>query len=70
MKTRLMGRGQGRVDDNEETIKKRLATFHEHSEPVMSHYAAKVATISADTDADTIFKATCEAVDKALAPKA
>jgi len=72
MKTRLLGRGlsSGRVDDNEETIKKRLATFHEHSEPVMAHYSAKVATISADTDTDTIFKATCEAVDKALASKA
>jgi len=67
MTKRLLGRGQGRADDNEETIKKRLVTFHEHSEPVMAHYKAKVATIDADTDADTIFKLTCAAVDKALA---
>merc|ERR1711935_378754 len=27
MKERLMGRNEGRADDNEETIKKRLATY-------------------------------------------
>jgi len=71
MKQRLIGRGlsSGRVDDNEETIMKRLKTFHDHSEPVMAHYASKVATIPADTDTDTIFSATCAAIDKALASK-
>merc|ERR1712109_97852 len=44
MTERLLKRGQssGRVDDNVETIKKRLNTFHQHSEPVMDHYAANV----------------------------
>ena len=38
MTERLLKRGQssGRVDDNVETIKKRLNTFHQHSEPVVS----------------------------------
>ena len=38
MTERLLKRGQssGRVDDNVETIKKRLDTFHKHSEPVVS----------------------------------
>jgi len=69
MTERLLGRGlsSGRVDDNEETIKKRLDTFHQHSEPVMAHYTSKVATIPADTDPETIFAQTCAAVDKALA---
>lgn len=69
MTKRLLGRAlsSGRVDDNEETIKKRLDTFHQHSEPVMAHYSTKVATIDADTDPDTIFKLTCEAIDKSLA---
>lgn len=40
MKNRLMKRGEssGRVDDNEETIKKRLQTFHEVTQPVIDYY--------------------------------
>jgi len=62
MTVRLLGRAKdsGRVDDNAEAIKKRLVTFHEHSEPVMGHYKEKVARIDANTDANTIF-AKCEA---------
>jgi len=41
MKVRLLKRGEtsGRVDDNEETIAKRLKTFHNHTQPVIDHYA-------------------------------
>jgi len=69
MMKRLLGRAlsSGRVDDNEETIKKRLDTFHKVSEPVMQKYSEKVAQISADTDADTIFNECCKIVDKILA---
>lgn len=37
---RLKERGltSGRTDDNEETIRKRLETFHQHTIPVISHY--------------------------------
>ena len=47
MTTRLLNRGKssGRVDDNEETIKKRLATFHEHSKPVVDAYKDKCAIV-------------------------
>ena len=40
MVERLKQRGltSGRSDDNEETIRKRLKTFHEHTVPVISHY--------------------------------
>ncbi|KAG0720285.1 Adenylate kinase isoenzyme 1 [Chionoecetes opilio] len=43
MVQRLLHRAKtsGRVDDNEETIKKRLATFHKHSKPVIDHYKDK-----------------------------
>ena len=39
---RLMERGQtsGRVDDNEETIRKRLHTFQQSTLPVIEHYQA------------------------------
>jgi len=40
MTERLKERGltSGRTDDNEETIRKRLETFHQHTMPVISHY--------------------------------
>ena len=40
MTKRLLGRAatSGRVDDNEETIKKRLETFHNITQPVIDHY--------------------------------
>jgi adenylate kinase len=68
MTKRLLERGisSGRVDDNEETIKKRLETFHQHSEPVMKHYSTKVAHIDANTDPDTIFGISVQNVDKIL----
>lgn len=40
MTKRLLKRGEtsGRVDDNEETIKKRLETYYQATEPVITHY--------------------------------
>jgi hypothetical protein len=40
MVARLLHRAKtsGRVDDNEETIKKRLKTFNEQTTPVVEHY--------------------------------
>ena len=48
MTERLLNRGKssGRVDDNEETIKKRLNTFHQHSKPVIDAYASKCSSVS------------------------
>lgn len=43
MTKRLLGRAQtsGRVDDNEETIKQRLKTFHDVTTPVIDYYSKK-----------------------------
>lgn len=43
MTSRLLDRGKtsGRVDDNEETIKKRLQTFHNQTQPVIDHFTQK-----------------------------
>ena len=40
MTERLLNRGKtsGRVDDNEETIKLRLNTFHQITQPVIDYY--------------------------------
>ncbi|CAL1287221.1 unnamed protein product, partial [Larinioides sclopetarius] len=44
MKERLLNRGKtsGRADDNEETIAKRILTFHNHTQPILDHYGDKV----------------------------
>ncbi|MFA6872532.1 MAG: adenylate kinase [Bacteroidaceae bacterium] len=41
--TRLIRRGQisGRADDNEETIKKRLAVYHKQTSPLKDYYKAE-----------------------------
>jgi len=66
MTTRLMGRGltSGRADDNIETIRKRLDTFHKHSLPVVDHYASKCKTISAETDPETVFLEVCKSLEQ------
>lgn len=59
MVQRLLKRAEtsGRVDDNEETIKKRLKTFHDLTEPVVAHYTdkGKVCKIDAQGTVDQIF---------------
>ena len=59
MKKRLLHRGQssGRVDDNEETIKHRLKTFHDVTEPVIDHYNKqnKLKKVDAERTPDAIF---------------
>ncbi|XP_067001310.2 adenylate kinase isoenzyme 1 isoform X2 [Anabrus simplex] len=70
MTKRLLHRAQtsGRVDDNEETIKKRLDTFNKHNKPVIEHFANKCKTINAEQDPDTIFKQVQECLDKIASP--
>merc|ERR1712042_116482 len=59
MTRRLLIRGQtsGRVDDNEETIKSRLVTFHEATSPVTTHYdkQRKLHKINAEREPEAIF---------------
>jgi len=65
MTARLLDRGKtsGRVDDNEATIKKRLDTFHAHSQPIMDHYGEKVKKIPAERDPAEIFVDVCKCID-------
>merc|ERR1712244_28384 len=66
MTARLLNRGKtsGRADDNEETIKKRLDTFHKHSKPVVEAYSSKCITIPAERDPKDIFADVCSVLDK------
>jgi adenylate kinase len=35
---RIAGRGQGRADDNPETVRERLRVYHRETEPLVDHY--------------------------------
>jgi len=68
MKKRLLKRAEtsGRVDDNEETIVKRLKTFHNHTQPVIDYYQkqGKVCKIVAEGTVDEIFAKVVAHLDK------
>jgi hypothetical protein len=68
MKERLMKRGEssGRVDDNEETIKKRLDTFHAVTQPVIDYYEkqGKLRRVNSEKAPDEVFAE----VQKILSP--
>ncbi|XP_046398827.1 adenylate kinase isoenzyme 1 [Ischnura elegans] len=65
MKERLLSRGKssGRVDDNEETIMKRLKTFHDLSAPVVEHYKDKCKTFCAEQPPEQVFCGVSQCLD-------
>ncbi len=48
MKKRILGRNEGRADDNEETINKRLATFEKETKPIVQEFESKKILIKID----------------------
>ncbi|KAL5011338.1 hypothetical protein ScPMuIL_009889 [Solemya velum] len=74
MTQRLLGRAKtsGRVDDNEETIKKRLKTFHDITSPVIGHYEKqnKVRKIKAEGSVDDVFVQVEKVFDAMIAQEA
>ena len=48
----------GRSDDNPETIKKMLETYHRETKPIIDQYDKqnKLVTINADGDIETVFQ--------------
>lgn len=58
MERRLLGRNEGRTDDNIDTIRKRFKVFIDSTVPVVEHYEqqGKVARINADRAADDIYR--------------
>jgi adenylate kinase len=73
MTRRLLQRGQtsGRVDDNEATIKKRLATFRQETLPVIEFYKRKhlVCSINAERSVDEVYQDVHPVFRKLLMPK-
>nr|KAF6283028.1 adenylate kinase 1 [Pipistrellus kuhlii] len=67
MTKRLLKRGEtsGRVDDNEETIKKRLDTYYKATEPVITFYEKRgiVRKVNAEGSVDSVFAQVCTHLD-------
>lgn len=62
---RLLKRGEtsGRIDDNEQTIKQRLNTFHQNNNPILNHFKDKVERIEAETEPEEIFAQVCKCIE-------
>jgi adenylate kinase len=60
MTNRLLKRGEssGRVDDNEETIRKRLDTFHQVTQPVIDYYEdqGKLKRVNSEQAPEDVFQ--------------
>ena len=70
MTKRLIKRGEtsGRIDDNEETITKRLQTFHEETTPISGYYGkqGKLVTIDANRHEEDVFGDVDEVLKRVL----
>lgn len=64
---RMLGRAQieGRVDDTPEVIERRLATYHEQTEPAVEHYLAtgKLVKVHAERTIDGVWTEISEALE-------
>lgn len=73
MSERLKKRGEtsGRIDDNEETIAKRLVTFHEQTTPILGYYGkqGKLVTIDANRSANEVFEDVSQALEGLMEQK-
>lgn len=66
MTERLLGRNEGRTDDNIDTIKKRFKTFRESSMPVINYYDSlnKVCSVNSDQSPEDVYAQTKEYFSK------
>ncbi|XP_056643505.1 adenylate kinase isoenzyme 1 isoform X2 [Diorhabda sublineata] len=66
---RLLGRAEtsGRVDDNIDTIKKRLNTFNTYTNAILDHYSLKLVRINAERSTDEIFQDVTKYLDPLVA---
>jgi adenylate kinase len=54
LRRRILARGEGRADDNEESVRKRLEVYRRDTEPVLAHYAKSVVKIDGVGSMDDI----------------
>mgnify|MGYP004445995299 FL=1 len=62
MKKRILGRNEGRADDNEATIVKRLENFEKQTKPIVSYFEKKnnLIKINGMRNVDEIFADVCK----------
>ncbi len=58
LEARLLNRGEGRADDNIETIRKRFKTYQDQTMPVIEHYKGldKVRKVKTDVGIDQVWE--------------
>ena len=54
LRRRILARGEGRADDTEETVKKRLDVYRRDTQPLLDHYAAALVRIDGMGSMDDI----------------
>jgi adenylate kinase len=60
---RLLGRGEGRADDNEQTIRKRLDVYRRDTEPVLDHYRRTLIVVDGVGNLDEITARIVDAIE-------
>eukprot|EP00658_Telonema_sp_P-2_P074646 TRINITY_DN6391_c0_g1_i6.p1 TRINITY_DN6391_c0_g1~~TRINITY_DN6391_c0_g1_i6.p1 ORF type:complete len:193 (+),score=50.90 TRINITY_DN6391_c0_g1_i6:336-914(+) len=72
LEARLLGRQEGRADDNIETIKKRFATYHNETMPVIEMYNEKglVKEIDGGQPIDAVWEVTCATIHEMIGTEA
>lgn len=63
LRQRILDRGEGRADDNEETIRKRLEVYREQTAPVLEHYRDMLREVEGAGTIDEIHDRIVEALD-------
>ncbi|HET8755017.1 MAG TPA: adenylate kinase [Solirubrobacteraceae bacterium] len=55
---RISGRGQGRSDDNPETVRERLRVYHDETEPLVAYYDARglLRRVDGARDPDAVYE--------------
>jgi adenylate kinase len=51
---RILGRGEGRADDNEETVRRRLDVYKRETAPILTHYADSLVRIDGVGEIDEV----------------
>jgi adenylate kinase len=54
LRRRILARGQGRADDTEETVAKRLEIYRRDTQPVLDHYRAQLTSIAGTGELDDV----------------
>lgn len=63
LQRRILSRGEGRSDDTEEAVAKRLAVYRRDTEPVLEYYKDSVSLVDGVGDVDDVFARIRDAVD-------